>query len=980
MMIKKPMMIKMISPSFLSNLRPFKRNITIALSFTVLLLSSASVLANNEAFMVEMKTEPKKIGDIKPAFIVYKDKPLPQVSINYVLKRYIKLFETAQSPIVKVDALNRINNLRAKYELETKKLAVDPAKQSQAVLESYQKIIDSGEFYQRMDELIYQTAKATAFMGDTEESIKRLKLLVGLYPRSLLVDESMFRMAEGYFELGDYASAAAQYKKVLTFSQYDTYHQQAKYKLAWAEFRLDRLDEAGKQAIAVMDNFPALENALSFDALEEEQQDLIEDNLRLLSIVFSKQEDARTLEALQAQVGHKKYAYLMYDALFRAYLAQDRFQDAAKVAQSYTENYPTQFHAYHMAQNAIKSYNAGKFDIQEWQAKEYLVAKFGLGSDYWQGLDEEQQTVVQPILVEYLLELGHLYYVKMQSAFEQQQLLSASGSSASASGLKAKQPSYHALAKQSAEYYLALVETRGENRLNGASLFLAAEALYKAGEFQRAIQVYEKAAYDQPGHADAIKAGYAAILSYDDLAKTHKPTMDLVTADLHKKARRESIERFAKYFPGANQTPSLLNELANELFVENDFAKAEKVSREVLSKTNASLDILYASGLVNAHSNFELAQFEQAEKAYERLLGFNKAKDNTVLRERLAASIYKQAESETVLGLSAELYLKVVDKVPNASIVPQALYDASSQFLQIQHWPEAIATLSVFQERFPKHALYNEASNKLVFAYLENKEPISAAEKLVDIANRVADPSVASNALYRSAELYLENDFEMLAIPLLERFIKHYPDQFELAIEAHNTQITYYAAQNQSDKKYAWQRKLVEYEKSSIKQRTARSASLAANAAFELTYRDIEAFESVALSLPLKKSLEKKTKALKQVVGKLEALAEYQDSVIMSAATHQIGSIYRTLARDILKSERPAGLNEMELEQYNILLEEQAYPFEEQAMDIYRINIQKVAEGHYDKWIEQTYDVLAEMNPTEFKRNLKVTPYVETMF
>ena len=975
------MMTRKLQPGVTHKPRLSGPSLKLGLSVLLFLLAGASAFANNEAFMVEMKTEPQKIGDIKPAFIVYKDKPLPQVSINYVLKRYIKLFETSQSPIVKIDALNRINNLRAKYELDTKKLAVDPEKQSQIVLESYQKIIDSGEFYQRMDELIYQTAKALAFMGDTEESIKRLKLLVGLYPRSLLVDESMFRMAEGYFELGDYASAAAQYKKVLTFSQYDTYHQQAKYKLAWSEFRLDQLDEAGKHAIVFMDNFPELENALNFDALSSEHQDLAEDNLRLLSIIFSKQEDARTLEKLQAQVGHKKYAYLMYDALFRSYLAQDRFQDAAEVAQTYTENYPLQFHAYQMAQNAIKSYRAGKFDIQEWQAKEYLVEKFGLNSSYWQAINEEQKLVVQPILVEYLLELGHLYYVKMQTVFEQQQLLAAGEAKRpSSSGIKSKHPSYHALAKQSAEYYLALVETRGESRMNGASLFLAAEALYKAGEFKRAINVYERAAYDQPGHADAMKAGYAAVLSYDDLAKTYKPSMDAVTADLHKKSRRESIERFVKYFPGANQTPALLNDLAHELFAENNFDKAERVSREALSKTTASLDILYASGLINAHSNFELGEFQEAEKAYVRLLGFNKAKDQSVLSERLAASIYKQAEAETVLGLSAELYLKVVDKVPNASIAPQALYDASSQLMQIKRWPQAIATLSVFQDRFPKHTLYNEASDKLVFAYIENNEPISAAKKLVEIANDVKDQTKASNALYRAAEIYLENDFDMLAMPLLESFIKRYPDQFDLAIEAHNAQITYYASQNEPAKQYEWQGKLVAFEKSSSKQRTARSASLAANAAFELTYRDIEEFESVALSLPLKKSLEKKTKSLKQVVGKLEALAEYQDSVIMSAATHQIGSIYRTLARDILKSERPAGLNEMELEQYNILLEEQAYPFEEQAMDIYRINIQKVAQGHYDKWIEQTYEVLAEMNPTEFKRNLKVTPYVETMF
>ena len=48
--------------------------------------------------------------------------------------------------------------------------------------------------------------------------------------------------------------------------------------------------------------------------------------------------------------------------------------------------------------------------------------------------------------------------------------------------------------------------------------------------------------------------------------------------------------------------------------------------------------------------------------------------------------------------------------------------------------------------------------------------------------------------------------------------------------------------------------------------------------------------------------------------------------------------------------------------------------------DIYMINIEKVAQGHYDKWIEQTFEVMATMNPTEFKRDLKVTPYAETMF
>lgn len=945
--------------------------LSLAVTLSVVLLTPMSLA--NESFVIDVSKEPKKIGDIKPAFIVYKDKPLPQVSIAYVLKRYIKLFETAQSASVKIDALNRINNLRAKYELDSKKLTIDPMKQSQIVLESFDKIMSSGEFYQRMDELIYQTAKATQFTGNTKDTVKRLKLLVGLYPRSLLVDESMFRMAEGYFELGEYAKAAAQYQKVLTFSQTDFFHLKAKYKLAWSKFRLDRFDAAAKQAMDVLAVFPVLKNALNIDPLELEKQDLVEDNLRLLSILFSKQEGSKTLESLQASIGHKDYAFLLHDALFRFYLIQDRFQDAARVAHAYTENYLSDFYAYKMALNEIKSYKTGKFEIQEWKAKEHLVASFGLHTDYWRALNTEEQKVVRPILVSHLLELAHLYYVKMQAAFDQKSMVSSSGT-------QTNQTSYHALAKQSADYYLALVEARGDNRMNGSSLYLAAEALFKSGDFKRSIDVYERAAYEQPGHADAINAGYAAILTYHDLAKSFKPKIDAVTADLHKNSRRESIKRFAKYFPGAKQTPALLNGLASELFEEKDYFQAAKVSAEALTKAGAGLDVFYSSGLINAHSNFELEQFKLAEAGYERLLTYNKQKDQAILKERLAASIYKQAEQEPIIHLSAELYLKVVDKVPNASIVPQALYDASSQFLQVNKWRQAIASLSVFQQRFPKHALYNDASDKLVFAYLENNEPISAAEKLIEIANTSNDKTKASNALYKAAEIYTENDFLASALPLLGTFIKRYPEQFDLVVEAHQTQISYFDAQKNNDAKIQWQKKLVSYEKNRVKSRTARSSSLAANAAFELTYLGLEKFEKINLSLPLKKSLAKKTKALKAIVSQLEKLSEYEDAVIMSAATYQIASIYRTLARDILNSERPSALSDLQLEQYNILLEEQAYPFEEQAMDIYKINIDKVAQGHYDKWIDRSYEVMAEMNPTEFKRTLKVTPYAAEMF
>ena len=92
--------------------------------FVIFFLQPVISNAANNTFIVEMKSEAKTIGDIRPVFIVYKDKELPKVSIKYLLKKYIKLFEQADSPAVKIDALNRINNLRVKYKVTNKKLTI----------------------------------------------------------------------------------------------------------------------------------------------------------------------------------------------------------------------------------------------------------------------------------------------------------------------------------------------------------------------------------------------------------------------------------------------------------------------------------------------------------------------------------------------------------------------------------------------------------------------------------------------------------------------------------------------------------------------------------------------------------------------------------------------------------------------------------------------------------------------------------------
>ena len=939
---------------------PYFKPIYACTLLLLLLATFASKAADPAPFVLQLSTpDPKTIGDMKPAFVVYKDKALPKVSIEYIMKRYNKLFKNSKSPDVKIDALNRINNLSATYGLTSKKLTIDKVKQSKAVLNSYDAIVDSGVFYERMDELLYQTGKASLFVGNKEESIKRLKLLVGLYPRSQLADESMFRMAEAYFDLGDYSKAEAQYKKVLAFSKDDEFHQRSKFKLGWAEFRLDRFDDAGEDALEVLDYHPSIAGKTIFSDLDESAQDLVEDTLRLLSILFSKQEGADSIEALQQQTGQINYSYLMYDALFRFYLKQDRFEESAVVAAQYASRYAARFDAYLMALNSVKAYQSGDFEIRTWNSKEEFVANFGLTSHYWAQLDTDMKVDIRPYLTEYLAELAHLYYVRMQENRDKN----------TDAHMKHGQRAKH--------YYMELVQTEPSNSQNGEYVFLAAEALRDIGHYSEAIELYVEAAYQHPAHQYALAAGYASVLTFDDLVRIHGGLSPEETL-----ARRDRIKKYALTFNNDERTPDLLNELANELYDEGDFVGAQHIAAQVLSFDEVKPTVRYSSQLVNAHSHFELSRFAEAEAAYQVASNNPLAtKSRLELRERLAASIYKQAESQQDLLASANMYLKVVDSVPEASIVPQALFDASVQQITASAWSAAIATLSHFQESFPKHDYNHAVTEKLIYAYTENQDWVPAADKLIELAAMTQDKNQSGQAYFQAAEFYQKSGFDYESISLYGDFISRYPMDFSLNIEAFDRIIDYYESQEKGGtKSLLWSQGLVDYENARDSERTARSAELAAKASYNLALPHVAAFKHSKLILPLKKSLKVKNMLLKKATKELELVASYHIASWQAAATHEIGSLYRTLAKDLLSSERPDSLNTLQLEQYDILLEEQAYPFEEQAMDIFALNTARAALGHFDEWVKLSFEVLAQMNPSEYQRNIKTSAHAADIF
>jgi hypothetical protein len=124
----------------------------------------------------------------------------------------------------------------------------------------------------------------------------------------------------------------------------------------------------------------------------------------------------------------------------------------------------------------------------------------------------------------------------------------------------------------------------------------------------------------------------------------------------------------------------------------------------------------------------------------------------------------------------------------------------------------------------------------------------------------------------------------------------------------------------------------------------------------------------VRLKEPLKKSLKNKKAKMQLALKAYGAAAEYGVAEVATASTYHIAEIYRDFSRELLASQRPKGLSAEELEQYVVMLEEQAYPFEEKAIELHEVNVRRIASHVYDQWVRRSIDALGKLRPVRYAK------------
>jgi tetratricopeptide (TPR) repeat protein len=870
-------------------------------------------------------------------------------------KRFLDL--NAGDAALRSEALRRLGDLNlesSESERIERELATNEGLRATEAIHLYSALLKTYPKYERNDSVLYQLARAYELNAQPDKALASLDQLVAQYPNSHYIDEAQFRRGEILFSEKAYPKAQAAYEAVIKVGPSSAFHNQSLYKHGWTLFKQGENERSLDSFAGVLDSvlIPKRDpNALiELDTLGRANRELVEDTFRVMSITFSYLDGPKTIAEFvkrRTPAGRlpRPYAYLLYARLGDLYLEKERYTDAADSYRAFVSQDRNNEKAPLLEMQGIEAYQKGGFPQLVLQGKKEFVENYSFGTAYWQGRDPKNEPKVVAVLKTNLKDVAQYYHAQAQ---------------------RSKDVADY---QEAAKWYRSYLRSFPDDPGSAVTNYLLADTLFESKQYLDAAQEYESTAYHYGNHEKAAAAAYAAIVAY---GKQEETLSGEPKATLHLKAIDSSL-KFAQEFPAHPESTQVLTRAATDLYAAKDYQRAVSASESLLAK-QPPVDVAKQriAWTVIGNSNFDQGIFDKAEAAYThaQILMPPNDPERAAIVERLAASIYKQGEQKSKSGDSAaavEDFLRVSALAPSSKVRANADFDAAALLVTQKQWDRAIPVLEGFRRSFPQSPLQADVTRNLAIAYSESNKPGQAAVEFEQIAQSPKEtPEVQREATLQAAELYDKAGNSAKSRAMLEAFVKHFPQPSGPAMEARNKLSMMAAKAGDFSGRDYWLKEIIAADRSAGPARTDRSKALAAKATLTLAAPTREQFKNIKLVVPLKKSLAEKRKAMEAALKAYEAAADYQVADVTTAATFESAELYRQLGKDLMSSERPKNLKKDELEQYDVLLEEQAFPFEEKAIKLHEVNTARTKDGTYDEWVQKSFAALAQLNPGRY--------------
>ena len=891
-----------------------------------------------------------KTVEIRPGKVILNSNDLARD--NY--RAFLDL--VSDDPVLSAEAMRRLGDLELEA-IEAEQLGENIDSLGMETFDSavtlYRRLLEAYPDYRRNDTVLYQLARAYEIGGLTDEALTTLNELVERYPDTPLLDEVEFRRGEMLFLRKNYNEAEAAYSVVVEFGDTSRFYEQSLYKLGWSQFKLAWYEDSLTPFFELLDrkvgDFEIQDGEDRFAGMSRSERELVEDTFRVLSISFSYMEGADSIDEFLADRGNPVYSYVIYMNLGDLYLKQERFIDAAEAYEAFVDHDPLHPKAPLLQVEVIEAYEQGGFPTLVLDGKKGFVDRYGMDGEFWVRNPVEENGAVVAHLKANLSDLAEYYHAQAQTG-----------------GDKADY-------REAAQWYRKFLAFFPDEPDSANTNFLLAEILFESEDYLAATEEYERTAYAYVLHERAAEAGYAALLAYTEHEKTI--TDEVARKDWHQRSLDSGL-RFANTYPDHPESSAVLTLVAEELFQDNQFDLAIAVGQAVVGKQPpADPALMRTSWTVIAHSHFDLGNYVAAEQAYYSLRTYVPADDpeaNLEIKDRIASSIYKQGEQSRDAGdLESAVghFTRLGQAVPDSTYRATAEYDAAAALITMGAWGRASAALEKFRADYPDSEFADDITQKLAVSYMETGDSAKAASEFERIADDPAsDEEVRQEALWRAAELYKTSASVSNEQRVLDRIVARYPYPVSESIEARYRLLEIAEASGNYEARMARLRDIVAADAAAGAQRSDRTRFLAARASLELAEPVRQQFEVYKLKQPLADSMKVKRQLMQDTIDVYTNAADYGIAEVTTAATYRLAGVYEVFASDLMDSERPAELDAAALDQYDLLLEEQVYPFEEKAIDLYKVNTNRAADGVYDEWVQKSFERLAGLMPARYAK------------
>jgi tetratricopeptide (TPR) repeat protein len=824
----------------------------------------------------------------------------------------------------------------------------------------YKKLLAKYPMYERNDQVLYQLSRAYEEIGAVEEAMKVMNRLVRQYPKSRYIDEVQFRRGEYFFTRKKYLDAEDAYGAVLVFGVGSVYYTHALFKKGWTFYKQQLYEEALDQFIKLLDYQVSI--GYDFDQTSNEiEKKRTDDTFRVISLAFSNLGGAQSVQDYFKKVGPRGYEDHVYSNLAEFYFTKRRYSDAASTYNAFVERNPFNKNSPYFSMRVIEIYKKGGFPRLVIEAKRNYASTYGVKAEYWHYFNQSDFPKVLENVKTNLVDLAKYYH----SLYQNKKFK------------KDRAQNFN----EASHWYKEFLTSFPKDKQSPTINYQLADLLLENKNFNEAGKEYERTAYDYPLNDRSAKAAYAAVYAYREHLKQ---VAEIRQLPVKRDIIRSSI-RLVDKFPHHEKATIVLGAAVDDLFSMRDYTRAISNGRRLIQQyPNADASIRRGAWLVVAHSSFRLDNFVDAEAAYTEVLALTAKDDKSRVKlvDNLAASIYKQGEQARAkedYKNAVRHFLRIAQVAPASKIRPTAEYDAAAVLIQVMELDHAAKVLLAFRAHYPGHKLQHDVTKKIAFVYKELERYSEAGGEYERVAAEAKDEEVTREAMLTAAEMYEKGKDSVNALRVYRQFVVKFPKPLEFALETYYKIAMLYKSRNDLNNYRSTLQSIIARDASAGRERTDRTRYLAAQASLVIIEPRFDEFVAMKLVNPIKRSMQRKQSAMKKLIASYSRLVDYKVADVTAASTYYLAEIYYNFNRALLTSEVPKGLSALELEEFKLALEDQAFPFEEKAIAVHEKNVELLRLGVYSPWIDRSIAKLASLVPARFAKFEDRLPYLNDM-